>query len=703
MSNCTIKTRKVNVKLMYENNFDFSYNDVNECAFESARNEIKLMLQQDLEFFLSKLRININGIDFPFLNNCEKCKIPLNDTEFYEKEKLKDTNPSDYFDEIFSLILDGNTKKTQNYAQGNYFKKEDSLMKKPEINSKSKTEQNNTSANPTINVCNSQSGVLINSNENNPKIISTFQISNENSTKENFNINKISNENYTNLENNFKIHINKNENQQNLNQTKPEEEGKKDKEDTDSDISSIGSSNGDHNIMKSKQLEIDGVSNLSYENLTVLEDAKSPRSLTQTKFKFDKIENKTNINKIKIGCFMEEKTIKQIDLLICDNFKSRYESSIHPNILKNTSINFSHKQLHMLEKNKSVNKNYKSYILYGNIAYSMGIYHKACKFYQTGINTMKEEIKENSNDQSNCLIFKCLLQNNLAKCMMNLLNIKGSINILETAYLNLNEKIIFLEDHSDRLFVNKIKNLRLIIEFNLAEAYFCMHDYEKSSFILDKIFEELTSDNTLKYYDSTADLDISFDDKQISKSFVRYYYISGKIQFRLDNHQLALDYLNQSIFLRRDEKNEHKEDQAQVFNYIALIYCKQNQFEKAIKYINKVYDIYWLLYGEDHVKTNLIALNHSYILKMKNENLKALEIINNAKENSSKSKENDKIFDAVFYRAIGTCYFEMENEIKGLTYYSKANNIYKKYHIVNKVTMNEINSIILNLYGLVSI
>jgi tetratricopeptide (TPR) repeat protein len=429
---------------------------------------------------------------------------------------------------------------------------------------------------------------------------------------------------------------------------------------------------------------------------------------------------------MKIGCFMEDDTGKQIDLMICDNFKSRYESTIHPNILKNTSQYFSTKQLNLLEKNKCVNNNHKIYLLYGNIAYSMGSFHKAQKFYQTGINTIIDENKDSPN-LFNYVIFKSLLQNNLAKCLINSLNIQQAIPILESALIPLNHKLSQYESEKNNNIINldnnnngnagqngnvnvlnkhslsKLKLLKLIIEFNLAEVYYVKEDYKQSHIVLDRIFEDLTSESTAGYYESHNFAEFSYDDKEINKFFVKYYYICGKINFRLDNLQLAMESFSHSINLRGDDKNENKEDLAQIYNYISLIFCKQKQFEKALKYITKSLNIYWLLYGEEHTKTYMIQLNLSYIQKMKGENLKCLETLNKIRESFIKTNDEEKVFGAVIYRAIGTCFFEMENEIKGLSFYTKANNIYKKYFISNKITMSEINSIILNLFGLINI
>ena len=724
MSNCIIKNRKAEVKLFYNNIFDFSYNDSNECIFESARREIKTMLLQDLDFFLRKLKIKINGIEYPFLNNCEKCR--GNEPLFKDKNKIK--KPSTEFEEIFSLILDEkkNSKFFKLDEKGKNEKKENEIF---HFSSKSKTEKNifnlknHTENNSTyLNLPSNKTKLFLNDQnflENNKLINQNINITNNipinksnpnliNQNNSNLIFLKIpkENNNIINLSNSANKSLISNQTDNNINNSKQEDFEKNTKEELDSDISCILSSNNEEpNFLKCKQ-DIDGGSTLSYENLTVLDEAKSPQSSITKKsqknsenFIHKNYSEKENKNKLKIGCFMEEETGKKIDLLICDNFKSKYESSIHPNILKNTSHCFSTKQINMLEKNKCVNTNHKIYILYGNIAYSMGAYDKALKFYQTGLITIKEE----STFLFNFLIIKTLFQNNIAKCMLNLMNVKGSIGILEIAENNLSEKINILDEKIDKNYFYKILLLKVIIELNLSEAYYCVQDYKTSGCFLDKVFEDLTSENTLKYYESHKDFELAYDDKEISKFFVKYYYLSGKIQFRLENYQLALDYFNQSINLRKDLKNENKEDQAQVYNYLALIFCKQNQFEKALKNINKSYNIYWLLYGEEHYKTNLSSLNHSFIFKKKNENLKALEILNKSKDLCMCGKDSDEIFTAVFYRAIGTCYFEMENEIKGLNYYSKANNIYKKYYSLNNVSMSEINSIIINLFGLISI
>lgn len=834
MSQCIINTRKAKVKLIYENTFDFSLNDPNECIFESARNEIKLMLQQELEFFLSKLKLKINEHENPFLSNCEKCRVSSNaqtTTNLNEKDQ-KAKSKKNEFDEIFHMILDPNNNHNTNFnnkkhnqnpkleknsnASNMYFNSAMNLNQL-NLNTPNSISTNNLTINNIIssniafnnNICNkimnspnrkrlenpnifndneAQNFLLLNkimsperkyikenpdspsrtnkgikSKTNQPNLMPTslpiqnFQLTidppnnliedGKDILKETINTEKTCNflkspicasHKYSiintslidspQINQKFKCH----ENVIDLKALK--------EDNNDDDLSSIYSN--EPNFLKGKS-RIEGGSLNSYENLTVLDEAKSDKednaynmsnsnynNFKKNTFKCYNEERDINKNgkskqkqkKMKIGCFMDDQTGEQIDLLICDNFKSRYESSIHPTILKNTSQYISLKQLNILEKNKCVNSNNKIYLLYGNIAYSMGAYHKALKFFQTGINTIKEDT--NDDPQSvNYVIFKSLLQNNLAKCMINQLSIQDSIAVLKNAISDLEKKLDIYNSCSDNCidnlpennknqllnnvnknFIYKLCLLKIIIEFNLAEAYYYLDDFKQSSIILEKIFEELTSENTLKYYESHHSSDLSYDDKEISKFFVKYYMILGKIQYRMDNLEIAMDSFNQSINLRGDEANDHKEDLAQIYNYIALILYKQNYFEKSVKYINKAYNIYWLLYGEDHIKTNMISLNLSYIQKMKGENIKGLEILNKIKENFLKGKNSaDKIFSAIYYRAMGTFHFEMENEIKGLSYYTKANNVYKKYFKENLITMNQINTIILNLFGLITI
>lgn len=212
------------------------------------------------------------------------------------------------------------------------------------------------------------------------------------------------------------------------------------KDDYEDGLSPILSSNAmEPNFLKGKGVIEEGSLN-SYENLTVLNESKSDKEEpTNISNHLSKIiienenvcnncgtkeilntaqernqEKKESSKKVKIGGFIDLEIGKQMDLLICDNFKSRYESTIHPNILKNTSHCFSTKQLNILQKSICMSNNHKIYLLYGNIAYSMVSYDKALKFYQTGINTLKEDNNESPNSL-NIVILRSLLRNNLAK------------------------------------------------------------------------------------------------------------------------------------------------------------------------------------------------------------------------------------------------------------------------------------------------
>ncbi len=491
MSQCSIKSRKAKVNLIYENSFDFSFNDPKECIFESARNEIKHMLQQEIEFFLSKLKLKINNIEIPFLSNCEKCQ-NINETisePSFPKSKKK---PDNDFDEIFHMILNGNSS---NLNCNNLHKKN---------NSNQNANQHNNNNNHHLIVTNQLQG-------NNSISTSPLQSFNNNSEafehnlidqntdfhkKEADNIDKFdknvfdflkivdsgpSGANNNNNINNNSLEQNNSlnnliENCSDGNSLLSEKQGEKKgaslesqkannlssnllekdclnksstnlkEEGHEDDLSSIHSSHLEPNFLKANitthNMEGEGASQNSYDNLTVLEEGKfdkegefHEKSGYETHYQGGRSQKK-----MKIGCFMEDNTGEQIDLLICDNFKSRYESSIYPNILKNTSQNFSHTQINLLEKNKSVNNNYKIYLLYGNIAYSMGSYHKAHKFYQTAINTITEENIDNLNSL-NFVTFKCLLQNNLARCLINILNVKAAISVLESSVNTLNDKI----------------------------------------------------------------------------------------------------------------------------------------------------------------------------------------------------------------------------------------------------------------------
>jgi hypothetical protein len=460
------------------------------------------------------------------------------------------------------------------------------------------------------------------------------------------------------------------------------EDSRNDKEEDD-DISSIDSSHREPNFLKNYNDLGDGRSINSYEDLSLL----------------DKTHNKSIQGNMKFKFFTGHEENQRIDILICDNFKSRYESSIHPNMLRNTNKSIEPKKQNLLEKSFINNQsaNYKIYLLYGNLSYSMGSYKKASKFFQTGINILTEN-SENSMTL-NSIIYISLLKNNLAKCLLNTLYVQESIVIFKEIINDLSEKLQNIgDDDYLRQAIFKLNILKIVVQFNLAEAYYCLEEFEKSSTILDNLFEELTSENTIEFIE-----EFSYDEKEITRYFAKYYLIMGKIFYRLNKLYSSMDYFNQSVKLKNEEKTEQKEDLAQIYNYIALIYSKENDIEKAEKFIEKSLNIYWLLYGEESVKTVMISLNKSFILKLNKDNVKCLENLLSAKDIFLKSKSEEKVYGAVILRALGTFYFDLENEVKGLDFYTKANNIYKNYFETRQISMFEINMIMMNYYGLMNI
>mgnify|MGYP000521514783 FL=1 len=80
-----------------------------------------------------------------------------------------------------------------------------------------------------------------------------------------------------------------------------------------------------------------------------------------------------------------------------------------------------------------------------------------------------------------------------------------------------------------------------------------------------------------------------------------------------------------------------------------------------------------------------------------------MENLTSAKNIFLKSKSEEKVYGAVVLRALGTFHFDLENEAKGLDYYTKANNLYKNYFETRQISMFEINKIMLNYYGLMNI
>lgn len=365
-------------------------------------------------------------------------------------------------------------------------------------------------------------------------------------------------------------------------------------------------------------------------------------------------------------------------LLICDNFKQSYETTLAAAAMPDDSIECDH-----------TSKNYKVSVLYGNISYSIGLYDKALYFYEKALNFLQSEKPHDDVAESevNHLLHLALLQSNIARSYINCLKITEGIGYLISASENLSS--IDRESIGNKGLINQILLLKINIEFNLIESFHMIENYERSKFYLENISDEINS--KLKYC------------KDKNKIYARYYNILGKLQLKSNDTISSLKNFERALSLIPENDIESQAMFSEIYNNISLVHFKLSEIEKALQFADKSLELKCRLYGEDDLKTVLSYINIGYFYQATKKTKLALETLQNALEICEKNKDIEEIFTAVVYRALGQCYFGLGNEPKGICNYSKANIIYKKFLHNKFISLSEVNMVIQNMFGLISI
>jgi tetratricopeptide (TPR) repeat protein len=368
-------------------------------------------------------------------------------------------------------------------------------------------------------------------------------------------------------------------------------------------------------------------------------------------------------------------------LLICDNFKQSYETTLAAAAMPDDSMACDH-----------MSKNYKVSVLFGNISYSIGLYDKALYFYEKALNFLQSEKPHEDVEESevNHLLHLALLQSNIARSYINCLKITEGIAYLISASENLSS--IHRESLENKGLLNQILLLKINIEFNLVESYHMIENYERSKFFLDNISNVIN--NQLKSFK---------DHKEKQKILARYYNNLGKLQLKSNDTISSLNNFERASNLIPENDTQSQAMLPDIYNNISLVHSKLLDNEKALLFANKSLEVKTRLYGEDDIKTLLSYINIAYFYQASKKIKLALETLQHALEICEKNKDIEEIFTAVLYRALGQCYFALGNELKGLCNYSKANVIYKKFLLNKFISLSEVNMVIQNMFGIISI
>jgi tetratricopeptide (TPR) repeat protein len=394
----------------------------------------------------------------------------------------------------------------------------------------------------------------------------------------------------------------------------------------------------------------------SYENIYDLDKKEDNNSLEDEKSLEKDVKNPFHFN-----AAADEKT--GLSLLNCDKFKESYESTLCTSADMNTSaIDFS--------------KNYHLAILFGNISYSLCMYDKSVHFYNSALQTVSLLTSDKYIESINT----ALLENNIGRSLINQFKVRDGIEHLNIAKSKL--------DFPSEVSYSTI--LKLFINFNLAEAYYLIENFEVSINLLIEIYELLTKNRQL------------FEQEEYTRMLRKYYFSVGKIYLKMNNYTVALENFKCSKSLSNQIKGDCTY-QAELENHFSIAYLNTNIYEKAVQQMENCIKVFTEIYGTNHPKTLMASTNLSYIFQHNSENRQALELLESILKNATMNKELDDIFIAIIYRAIGNCYFNIGNERQGLVHFSKANVIYKEYMSANFSTISEVNLVLANMYGMINV
>jgi tetratricopeptide (TPR) repeat protein len=218
-----------------------------------------------------------------------------------------------------------------------------------------------------------------------------------------------------------------------------------------------------------------------------------------------------------------------------------------------------------------------------------------------------------------------------------------------------------------------------------------IEDYNSSLNLLDKII--IVINNNKK----------DLEEKEKTRFLFKYHKNLGKLSYRIHENNYALKNFNKSLTLLNEYNAENKNEFAEIYNYLSLIYNAQKDYNQSIMNIKQSNDLFKLVGGKHSLKAIMSLINTALIYKDNKETFKAIQELDKIIEVASNRKEIDDIYLAILYRILATCCFEMGNEQKGLSFFSKANLIHKNIGRVSEIPIYKVNEIIKNMYGLLGL
>jgi tetratricopeptide (TPR) repeat protein len=376
---------------------------------------------------------------------------------------------------------------------------------------------------------------------------------------------------------------------------------------------------------------------------------------------------------------------EDVEFLLCDKFKSSYESTLLLKPRPNQDLN--QNDVTIISNYKlggGSGKNYRLTLLYANMSYSMGLYSKAMDFYLTALEMMSKG--SNTEFPYEQVLHTALLQNNIARCLTSSLRVREGIEYLEKA----SKTIVNVKKQN-----LECEKLKFYVEFNLAESYYLIQNYESAVRVLEYIHESLESINC------------QLQENEKNEMFYKYYFNLGKVYLRIQCYDHTIELFKVANEILKSNKNIFISQNcnlisAELFQYFSMVYLKTKDMNKALEYIIKSHDIYSRFYSEDNTTLIISTINLANVYIQIKQAGKAVQLVTNAIE-VCKNIDDTDIYSYMLYRNLGNCFFTTGNDKKGLSNLTESNNYFRKFLTINKLDTPPSNALLQNMYGVLEI
>lgn len=165
---------------------------------------------------------------------------------------------------------------------------------------------------------------------------------------------------------------------------------------------------------------------------------------------------------------------------------------------------------------------------------------------------------------------------------------------------------------------------------------------------------------------------------ELTSDKAKSYNVKGKIFFRLDRYQEAIDAFQKALNLLTERPFQDDELIAATYNHIGHVLNRLGEYDKAIEHAQKALHANCNAENESQPVSARSLENIAYSLWSQGNCKKALENYEKALEIEKRLLGEDSTAVAVTYRNIGDAYRGMSDDHNALNYYQKAFSILDK-------------------------